>query len=60
MTDKDDYTPKTGPSKVLNNAPQSPSDIGDVYKPDSEKHIAKTLKGALSQGNQATYKKGSR
>jgi hypothetical protein len=56
----DDYKPQTGPGKILNDSPQSPKDVGDTYRPDSEKHIAKTLKGALSQGNQATYSRAKR
>lgn len=48
---------QTGPSKPLNTVPQSPKDVGDVYKPDSEKAMAKNLKGSLSQPNQATYKR---
>jgi hypothetical protein len=51
---------QTGPSKVLNNAPQSPKDVGNTYKPDSEKHIAKTLTESLKQGNQATYSRKGR
>jgi hypothetical protein len=57
---KGQNTAQTGPSKVLNNAKQSPSDVGDVYKPDSEKHMAKNLSGSLSQPNQATYTKGGK
>ena len=46
---------QTGPSKVLNNAKQSPSDIVDTYKPDSEKHIANVLKKAVRAPNLDTY-----
>jgi hypothetical protein len=42
-------------------APQSPSDIVDVYRPDSEKHIANVLARSLRQNGPATYsKKGVR
>ncbi|MFY9952097.1 hypothetical protein [Bradyrhizobium sp.] len=47
---------QTGPSKVLNNVPQSPKDVGDVYKPDSEKHMAKTLAESLKVTGRSTYK----
>jgi hypothetical protein len=51
---------QTGPSKVLNNAKQSPSDIVDTYKPDSEKHIANVLRKSLRDGNEATYSRGGK
>lgn len=54
---KDESAPE---GKVLNNAKQSRTDVGDTYKPDSEAHMAKVIKGGLKQGNQATYKKGAR
>jgi hypothetical protein len=40
------------PSKLF---PQSPSDIVDTYRPDSEKHIANVLKKAVRAPNLDTY-----
>ena len=54
----DDYKPQTGPSKPLNKAPRSPSDIVDTYRPDSEEHISNVLKKAMKDPDQATYTKG--
>ena len=55
-----DDEPPTGPSRVLNNAPQSRTDIEVTGQPNDEARLRKTLKGAFSQGNQATYSKGRR
>jgi hypothetical protein len=41
-------------------APQSPSDIVDTYKPDSEKHMTDVLRKSLTQTGPATYSKGKR
>jgi hypothetical protein len=50
----------TGPSKVLNNAKQSRTDLEVTGLPNDEANLRKTLKASLSQGNQATYSKGKR
>lgn len=56
LTDK----PQTGPSRVLNDAPQSRTDIEVTGQPNDEARLRKALKGAMSQGNQAVYSRGKR
>jgi hypothetical protein len=62
MTDatKGESSAQTGPSKVLNNVPGSRNDLEVTGAPNDEAKLRKTLKGALSQGNQATYSRGGR
>jgi hypothetical protein len=54
---------QTGPSTIQNTVKQSPSDIAVTtgFQDRDQKRQGKLLKGALSQGNQATYtSKGQR
>jgi hypothetical protein len=50
--DAKDVEYASDPSKLFK---QSPSDIVDSYKPDSEKHIANVLKKAVRAPNLDTY-----
>jgi hypothetical protein len=50
--DAKDVEYASDPSKLFK---QSPSDIVDTYRPDSEKHQANVLKKSLRDPNQATY-----
>jgi hypothetical protein len=56
MTNK----PQTGPSKVLNNAKTSPSDIPVTGQPADEKRLAKVLSDSLKSTGQSTSAKTKR
>lgn len=52
-TDMDDSGPDMPPMKVK----QSPSNIGDVYKPNSEAHMASILKKAMNADGLSVFNK---
>jgi hypothetical protein len=50
----DDYKPQTGPSKVLNNAKTSRTDIEVSGQPADEKRLAKVLSDSLKTTGQSS------